>query len=224
MEKQMIAPEIIAQETARILLDTQSILFSTNPPFNYTSGRTGPVYVDCRRLISFPEERTKLMNFAADTIKTYAQETDIIAGGETAGIPYAAFIADRLNIPMVYVRKKPKGFGRNAQIEGVISDKNKRVLITEDIQNYGVSIKIFVDALRAADVIVDTVFVLFTYGHESSKKAMADMGIKTISLCDWNAVLKLARQEKRFEESLLNSIELFLKDPIDWSVTHGGSK
>ena len=98
----------------------------------------------------------------------------------------------------------------------------KRVLITEDIQNYGVSVTTFVDALRAADAVVDTVFVLFTYGHESSRKAMADMGINVIALCNWTDVLTLAREENRFDPQLLTSIESFLKDPVQWSVAHGG--
>lgn len=211
----------IARETARILLDTKSVLFNIEPPFTYTSGRKGPVYIDCRRLISFSKERKSLMDFAANAIRAQAGDIDVIAGGETAGIPYAAFIADRLEKPMIYVRKKAKGVGRNAQIEGNL-DNNKRVLICEDLQNYGNSVKVFVDALRAADATVDTVFVIFTYGHESAKKFMADEGLKLIALCDWRAVIDLAREEKRFDESVLKSVEDFLKDPVAWSVAHGG--
>lgn len=219
----MTSSDTVATETARILLDTKSILFSTEPPFTYTSGRKGPVYVDCRRLISFPRERGVLMDLAAQAIRATAPDAEVIAGGETAGIPYAAFIADRLDLPMIYVRKKPKGVGRNAQIEGVLDADSPRVLITEDIQNYGVSVKVFVDALRAAGAVVDTVFVLFTYGHESSRQAMADMGVRVISLCDWSAVLSLARAENRFDPALIDSIESFLADPLAWSVVHGGA-
>lgn len=214
-------PEKMARETARILLDTKSVLFNIDPPFTYTSGRKGPAYIDCRRLISFPHERKTLMDFAAQAITASNSHFDVIAGGETAGIPYAAFIADRLELPMIYVRKKAKGVGRNAQIEGDLGN-NKRVLICEDLQNYGNSVKVFVDALRAADAIVDTVFVIFTYGHASSKKFMDDEGLKLIALCDWRAVIALAREEKRFDEKTLRSVEDFLADPIAWSVAHGG--
>jgi len=217
----MSSAQEIARETARILLDTQSVLFNIDPPFTYTSGRKGPVYIDCRRLISFPKERKILMDFAAQNIRANAKDVDVIAGGETAGIPYAAFIADRLEKPMIYIRKKPKGVGRNAQIEGQI-DPGQRALICEDLQNYGNSVKVFVDALRAADTIVDTVFVLFTYGHASSKKFMEDEGLKLLALCDWRAVIALAREEKRFEEKVLKSVEDFLADPVAWSVAHGG--
>ncbi len=217
----MASPQDMALKTARILLDTKSVLFNIDPPFTYTSGRKGPVYVDCRRLISFPAERKILMDFAADTIRAQAPDIDVIAGGETAGIPYAAFIADRMTLPMIYIRKKPKGVGRNAQIEGHL-DNNKRVLICEDLQNYGNSVKVFVDALRAADATVDTVFVLFTYAHASSKQAMDDMGLKLLSLSNWQAVIEVARAEKRFDAKVIDSVEAFLADPVAWSVAHGG--
>jgi orotate phosphoribosyltransferase len=161
------------------------------------------------------------MDFAAECIKANCPNADIIAGGETAGIPYAAFVSDRMQKPMIYIRKKPKGIGRNAQIEGNLEAGN-RVVITEDVQNYGVSVKVFVDALRAAEAVVDTVFVIFTYGHESTKKEMAALGMNTIALCNWHDVITLAREEKRFDAALLDSVESFLKDPIAWSVAHGG--
>lgn len=211
----------MARETARILLDTKSVLINADTPFTYTSGRKGPVYVDCRRLISFPKERTALMNFGADCIKANCPDIDVVAGGETAGIPYAAYISDRLQKPMIYVRKKPKNVGRNSQIEGDIAPGN-RVIITEDLQNYGVSVKVFVDALRAAEALVDTVFVIFTYGHESTKKEMADLGMNTIALCNWADIIALSREEKRFDAATLDSVEAFLKDPVAWSVAHGG--
>src|SRR6266568_2793015 len=108
-----------AEITARILLETQSVLFRPDDPFTFTSGRLSPVYIDCRRLISFPRARRKLMDMAAELIERHTgfESLDAIAGGETAGIPFAAWIADRLLLPMLYVRKQPKGFGRNAQID-----------------------------------------------------------------------------------------------------------
>ena len=104
---------IISEATAKILLDTESVLFNSKEPFVFTSGRVSPVYVDIRRLISFPEERSTLMNFAVDILKEKigADNIDYVAGGETAGIPYAAFLSEKLNKSMLYVRKKPKGFG-----------------------------------------------------------------------------------------------------------------
>src|SRR5215213_2018718 len=127
-----------AEITARILLETQSVLFRPDDPFTFTSGLRSPVYIDCRRLISFPRARRKLMDLAAELIERTSgfESLDAIAGGETAGIPFAAWIADRLSLPMLYVRKQPKGFGRNAQIEGEVKE-GQRVLLVEDMTTDG---------------------------------------------------------------------------------------
>lgn len=149
----------MAAKAAKILLDTKSILFNPEKPFVFTSGRLSPVYTDMRRMISFPKERGILMDMAAYMLKDL--KLDYVAGGETAGIPYAAFIAERLNIPMLYVRKKPKGFGRMAQIEGYMDEDGKRVALVEDLQTDGGSKKVFVDALRNAGAVVEHAFVVF---------------------------------------------------------------
>jgi orotate phosphoribosyltransferase len=215
-----------ANETARILLRTKSVLFNATDPFTYTSGRIGPVYVDCRRLISFTDERSSLMDMAAACARDVIglDNIDVVAGGETAGIPYAAFIAERLKKPMIYVRKKPKGFGRMAQIEGKIDEKGTNILLVEDVQNFGASVKIFIDALRAADARIENLLVLFSHGHESSRKAMADMGVTLHALCDWRAVLNAARGEKSFDDQTLDSVESYLNDPDAWYAANAHKK
>src|ERR1041384_12544 len=116
--------QTIAEDTARIYLDTGAVRFMADKPFIFTSGWASPVYNDSRWLISFPRERTMLMDFMAATIQREIgrEKIEAVAGGETAGIPFAAWVAERLNLPMQYVRKKPKGFGRGAQIEGKLDD------------------------------------------------------------------------------------------------------
>src|SRR6185312_815769 len=112
----------VAHEAARMLLEIKAVHFYTDKPFVFTSGWASPVYIDCRKIISYPRLRSALTGFAASTIvRDIGYESiDCIAGGETAGIPFAAWISDRLMLPMQYVRKKAKGFGRNAQIEGQV--------------------------------------------------------------------------------------------------------
>src|SRR5690348_9510822 len=138
----------IAEQTARIYLDTGAVRFMQDKPFIFTSGWASPVYNDSRWLISFPRERTQLMEFMAETIKRDIglDKIDTVAGGETAGIPFAAWVADRLNKPMQYIRKKPKGFGRGAQIEGKL-DEGQRVLLVEDLATDGKSKVNFVNAI-----------------------------------------------------------------------------
>jgi orotate phosphoribosyltransferase len=207
-----------AREAAKILLDTKSVLFNAREPFTYTSGRKGPVYVDCRRLISFPAERSRLMDMGAAMLKREAGKIDFVAGGETAGIPYAAFISERLNAPMLYVRKKPKGFGRMAQIEGCMDKDGARVMLVEDLQTDGGSKKVFIDALREAGAVVEHAFVIFHYGiFPASEQNMKAMGITLHALCTWWDVLEAAKDGNYFDTATLTSVESYLRDPQEWA-------
>jgi len=215
----------MAQEASKILLETEAILVNVDEPFTYTSGRKGPVYVDCRKLIAFPRARGLLMDMATSLLMQNigAESLDAIAGGETAGIPYAAFLSERMNLPMAYVRKKPKGFGRMAQIEGHIEDGDK-VILVEDLQTDGGSKKVFVNALREAGAQVDHAFVVFHYGvFEASEKNMADLGITLHALTTCPLVLETAQKLNYFDQATADSVRDFLNDPVAWSVAHGGA-
>ncbi|MCK0126969.1 orotate phosphoribosyltransferase, partial [Gelidibacter sp. F2691] len=143
------AKEEIARLTARMLLEIGAVNFNTDEPFTLASGLPSPSYIDCRKLISFPRIRSTLMDFMTVTIMRDAgfEAFDNIAGGETAGIPFGAWVAERLALPMTYVRKKPKGYGKNARIEGAMSE-GQRVLLVEDLTTDGGSKLSFVDAIR----------------------------------------------------------------------------
>ncbi|MBX2834772.1 MAG: orotate phosphoribosyltransferase [Micavibrio sp.] len=214
----------MADLTAKALLDTKSILFNAKEPYTLKSGRKSPVYIDCRRLISFVKERDDLMNAGAQLIakEIGAENIDYMAGGETAGIPYGAFLADRLQKPMIYVRKEPKGYGRMAQIEGHIAEgartkiKPKAILI-EDLQTDGGSKQIFIDALRTAGMEVEHTFVVFHYGiFPTSEQNMKDLGVTLHALATWWDVLKVAREQDYFDKDTLASVESFLKSPDSW--------
>lgn len=208
------------KQAAKILLTTKSVLFNSREPFVFTSGRISPVYTDCRRLISFPQERSTLMDMGAALLKEKAgiNNIDFVAGGETAGIPYAAYISDRLNKPMLYVRKKPKGFGRMAQIEGCMDKDGSKVILVEDLQTDGGSKKVFIDALREAGAVIEHSFVIFHYGiFPQSLENMKNMGVQLHSLTDWWAVLAVAKEENYFDKETLDSVESFLNAPDAWA-------
>lgn len=209
----------IGEAAAKILLDTKSVLFNAKEPFVLTSGKLSPVYIDCRRLIAFVEERSDLMDMAAEILLgEIAEDIGFAAGGETAGIPYAAFIAERLHKPMLYIRKKPKGFGRMAQIEGSFhGEKNPKVLLIEDLQTDGGSKKVFIDALRDAGAEIKHAFVVFHYGiFEQSKKNMDNLGITLHELTNWWHVLNVAKEQNYFDSETLSEVESFLKAPEIW--------
>jgi len=214
----------IAELTARMLLEVEAVRFYTDKPFTFTSGWASPVYTDCRRLISFPRVRQSLMEFGAATVMRDAgfERFDAVAGGETAGIPFAAWMADRLMLPMLYVRKAPKGFGRNAQIEGHLAP-GSRVLLVEDMTTDGRSKVNFCKALREAGATVEHVFVVFFYDiFPHGRKILGDLGITMHALATWWDVLAAARESGRFDGAKLAEVEAFMRDPVGWSKAHGG--
>jgi orotate phosphoribosyltransferase len=214
----------IADMTAKMMLEVKAVHFSQDKPFVFTSGWASPVYIDVRKLISCPRVRSALIDFAAATIvrEVGFEQFDTVAGGETAGIPYAAWIADRLSLPMQYVRKKPKGFGRGAQIEGHI-EEGARTLLVEDLTTDGRSKVNFCTALRDAGAIVDNVFVVFYYDiFPESKKIIADIKVKLLHLATWWDVLRVVKQGGYFENRVIEEVERFLHAPAKWSAEHGG--
>ncbi len=215
----------IADATAKILLDIKAVHCNAAEPFVLTSGARSPVYIDCRKIISFPQARQKLMEMAEATIRAEigAEHIDAVAGGETAGIPFAAWLADRLNLPMQYVRKKPKGFGRNAQIEGAL-EEGMRVLLVEDLTTNGLSKINFCEALRRAGAVLNHVFVLFHYDiFKESRQTLKNIDVELHALATWWDVLRVAQQTNYFDATTLSEVEKFLHAPTEWSVAHGGA-
>ena len=215
----------IAEQTARVYLDTGAVRFMEDKPFIFTSGWASPVYNDSRWLISFPKERTRLMDFMVTTaVRDIGRDKiDAIAGGETAGIPFAAWVAERLDLPMQYVRKKAKGFGRGAQIEGQLTD-GQRVLLVEDLATDGKSKVNFVKAIRDAGGICDHCIVLFFYDiYPQGKKILGDLGVTLHALTTWWDVLAVAKASGKFDKGKLAEVEAFMKDPAGWSKAHGGA-
>ncbi|GAN78474.1 orotate phosphoribosyltransferase [Acidisphaera rubrifaciens] len=213
-----------ALTAARILLEIKAVNFRPEEPYTFTSGWKSPVYIDCRRIIYFPRARAKIIDLAVEKLGRAIgyEQIEVVAGGETAGIPYAAWIADRLSLPMAYVRKQPKGFGRNALIEGDVPD-GRRTLLVEDLTTDGRSKIRFARALRDAGAIVNHTFVVFYYGvFPGSFETLAGMDIALHHLCNWWDVLEVCRERPYFADSALAEVRRFLEDPPGWSAAHGG--
>jgi orotate phosphoribosyltransferase len=214
----------IAELTARMYLDTGAVRFMTDKPFIFTSGWASPVYNDSRWLISFPDVRATLMDLMIASIDRDIgrDKIDAVAGGETAGIPFAAWVADRLHLPMQYVRKKPKGFGRGAQIEGQLLP-GQRVLLVEDLATDGRSKVNFVKAIRDADGRCEHCFVLFFYDiYKDSRRILGDLGVTLHALTTWWDVLAVAKTSGNFDPKMLAEVEAFMHDPAGWSKANGG--
>jgi orotate phosphoribosyltransferase len=213
------------EKIARALLETGSILIDLSPengdrehPFKLVSGRRSPVYVDCRRLISFPGAREAV---TAGFIKLIEQKIavdkiDVIAGGETAGIPFAAFLAQRLGKPMIYVRKEPKGYGRGTPIEGVLK-AGEHVLLVEDLVTDGGSKLRFQQGIERAGGSIKDCLTVFEYfskraGLRRARDILKEHGMRLHSLTNWDEVLALGEAEGRFSAWEIEQVLEFLQD------------
>lgn len=210
----------MARLAARMLLEIKAVHFNAEEPFTFASGLKAPTYIDCRKLISYPRIRSTLMDFLTCKVLAEAgmEAFDNIAGGETAGIPFAALVAERMALPMTYVRKKPKGYGRNARIEGAMSE-GQRVLLVEDLTTDGGSKLSFVDAIRDTGAQCGHTAVIFYYGiFPETEPRLAEHGVKLHYLCTWWDVLAEARAREDFAPETLDEVERFLRAPRDWQA------
>ena len=203
-------------EVAEILIKIESVKFSFDNPFTLTSGLKSPVYVDCRKIISYVNERSLILNYALEYFKKNNIVFDILAGGETAGIPYAAFFSELLRKPMIYIRKKPKGFGKDQQIEGDYKENQKAILI-EDLATDGGSKIVFVEALKKVNLNISDIFVVFYYDIFDIKKSpLGSLDVKIHSLCTWKNIINIIKQKNLYSHQQIENLQNFLHNPNKW--------
>ena len=205
--------------TAKILIDIGAINFSLVAPFRLSSGFLSPSYIDCRKIIAYPLAFKSITDMMIDTIKSdmVSQSPNYIIGGETAGIPFGAAIAEKMGLPLSYVRKKAKDYGKNKLIEGdILKDRNS--LLVEDLMTDGKSKINFVENIRSLGIDCTLSLVVFKYNiFKEADISMKRNNIKVYYLTDWEEVYNQMRLMNAFESSILLEIRKFLDDPIAWS-------
>ncbi len=211
-----------SEKTAKILLDIHAVSFSPKKPFKYSSGIFSPVYTDCRLLMAYPKERALIRNLYIKMISATGS-FDVIAGTATAGIPHAAWIADKLKLPMIYVRGKTKDHGKGNQIEGKINKKQK-VAVIEDLISTGESSAETVRAIRKEGGRSSYIFSIITYGMKKSKENFKLKGIKLISLTDFPTVVKVAEKIGYIKTKDKDIILQWAKNPSSWGKKMGFEK
>ena len=181
------------EKIANLLLSIGCVNINFKKQFTLTSGKKSPVYVDCRKLISFPKERELIINEMSKQIKSkYKDNSTIIAGGETAGIPYSSFLCQKMKYPMIYIRKSPKGFGKGKLIEGEFK-KNTQSILVEDMATDGGSKLHFIRALRQNELKVRDIYVVFYYGiYPKAKKNISKMKVNLNYLTSWRDILTIS--------------------------------
>jgi orotate phosphoribosyltransferase len=213
----------IGGEVARLLFAGGAIHVSRQQPFVLAAGWASPVYVDVRVILGEPALRQAMTDLAVRYVRAMLPQDSIeaIAGAETAGIPFAAWLADRLNVKLRYVRKRPLGIGRNAQVEGG-DVEGLRVLLVDDLTTDGGSKLNFARGLRAAGGVVEHVLTIFYHNvFPGATERLAEAGLRLHPLATWSDILRSQSADTMQPEDRAE-IERFIADPVAWSTRHGG--
>ena len=217
----------VSKKIAEMLLSTESITVYKDKPFVFVSGRISPVYIDCRKLLSFAAEREYIVTALAKMAETDIglNNIDVVAGGETAGIPYASFVSHIIKKPMIYIRKQPKGYGGTKQIEGIL-EAGQRVLMVEDLITDGLSKMRFNIGIRGAGAKMTQCLCVFDYASDrlnlhEGKINLAKNDIALHVLANWDDVLDTGLSKSYFTEDSSRQILDFLKDPENWGRKMG---
>lgn len=202
------------KEIAGHLLDIGAVFLRPNEPFTWSSGIKSPIYCDNRLTLSFPEVRSEIAKGLQTLITDYFPDCEVVAGTATAGIPHAAWVSDKMNLPMCYVRSKPKGHGKGNQIEGAVNPGQK-VVVVEDLISTGGSVITAVDALREAGCEVLGVVAIFTYELEKGMDKLEEANISAYTLSDYSSLIEVSLEKGKVAESDLNKLRQWRENPND---------
>ena len=201
---------------ASILMSIGAVSLNPTSPYTWASGLLSPIYCDNRLLLGHPEERNEVIKSFTSVLEAHQLEADLIAGTATAGIPHAAWLAQRLDLPMVYVRPKPKSHGRMNQVEGPIHAGQSAIII-EDLISTGMSSIGAVRALVEEGVKVISVLAIFSYQLDQAFEKFESAGVSLHTLCTFETLLQVAADENRITERELAALQNWRADPDGWS-------
>ncbi|MBI4150191.1 orotate phosphoribosyltransferase [Candidatus Woesearchaeota archaeon] len=207
-------------QIARTLLRIGAVTLSPDKPYLYVSGGRGPIYCDNRLLLGYPHDRNYVRDQFIELMQRNHLDCDVIAGIATAGIPHAAWLADKLNKPMVYVRSAAKQHGKQNIIDGPLA-AHQRVILIEDLINTGASSIAAADAVRGAGGIVVACVAIMTYNLVTAKEAFAQAKCPLFTLTDIEALLDVALQEKRITPAQRDLVLRWQQDPPNWAKKEG---
>ncbi|MBW3113932.1 MULTISPECIES: orotate phosphoribosyltransferase [Bacillaceae] len=203
------------QEIAKKLLDIEAVYLNPEEPFTWSSGIKSPIYCDNRLTLSYPSVRNSIAEGLSEMIRQHFPDAEVIAGTATAGIPHAAWVSEKLNLPMCYVRSKAKAHGKGKQIEGIAA-AGQKVVVVEDLISTGGSCITAVDALREAGCDVLGVVAIFTYELDKGKRMLKEQDIKSFALSDYSSLLEVAVQSGIIREDDLAQLKRWKEDPENW--------
>ena len=206
---------LIARKVAEILLGINAVELRPDKPFTFSSGVVSPIYCDNRLLMAHPDRRREIINFMVEVLRNEDVTFDILAAVASSGIPHCAWLADRLNKPMIYVRKHAKDYGKGRRIEGVLK-RGDRAIVIEDLISTGGSSLDVVDVLREEGVIVDVCLSIFTYDMKIAKQRFNEKRCRLISLSSIDVLLDVAFAKGIINEEEKSRILEWREDPEKW--------
>ncbi|MGV3243755.1 orotate phosphoribosyltransferase [Staphylococcus sp. 11261D007BR] len=195
----------MVKSIAKSLLDIEAVSLSPNDMYTWSSGIKSPIYCDNRVTLGYPKVREAIRDGLVDLIQTHFSDVEIVSGTATAGIPHAAYISEKMNLPMNYVRSKSKSHGKQNQIEGANS-KGKKVVVVEDLISTGGSSITAIDALREAGADVLGVVAIFTYGLNKAEAAFKDADAKFVTLSNYEELIEVAEQEGKVTKEDIDTL------------------
>ena len=205
----------VAKKIAKDLLDIEAVFLNPNEPFTWASGIKSPIYCDNRITMSYPKVRKAIAQGLAEKIKQAFPDVEVIAGTATAGIPHAAWVAEILDLPMVYIRSKAKDHGKGNQIEGRIFEGQKMVVI-EDLISTGQSVLEATEAAKREGANVLGVTAIFTYELPAGEENFAKAELPLFTLTNYSVLIETALAEKYIDEAELTLLKEWKKNPADW--------
>lgn len=212
----MIINKDTAKKTAELLLQIKAIKLQPNEPFTWASGWKSPIYCDNRTTLSFPKIRNYLRENLANIIEKEYGKPDVIAGVATGAIAIGVLVAQHLNVPFIYVRPEPKSHGRKNQIEGFL-EKNKNVVVVEDLISTGKSSLNAVKALKEEGATVKGMVAIFNYGFEVANENFKKEGVKLTTLSDYNHLLEQTFDTSYISENELETLKQWRENPAKWN-------
>jgi orotate phosphoribosyltransferase len=207
--------EEMKKEIAAHLLEIGAVSLEPQEPFTWSSGLKSPIYCDNRLTLAYPNVRNAIADGLTKLIRAHFSDVEAIAGTATAGIPHAAWVSERLNLPMCYVRNQAKGHGKGKQIEGKVA-KGQKVVVVEDLISTGGSSLNAVRALREEGCQVLGIVAIFTYGLEKAKQAFAENNVEVYTLTDYDTLIETAVELGVVTEQDLTTLRKWRENPEEW--------
>lgn len=205
----------IEQNVARHLLSIEAVKLSPEKPFTWASGWKSPIYCDNRKILSYPEIRTSICEYMVSVIKEHYADVEVIAGIATGAIAYGALVADILDKPFIYVRSAAKDHGLQNQVEGILP-QGAKVVVIEDLVSTGGSSLAAVDALQKNGAIIEGTVAIFSYNFDKARRGFENANVELITLSNYDALLDEALNSGYIAEKELDMLREWRFSPDTW--------